>query len=169
MEIEVNRVSQLYKADRIGGIRGHEMLHTATKDLNSIFWQVSAMISQEHHKIDFLHKVKRSMGLDLQGPQYLSNPTIEALANFVIASRLYRTGLTDFRLLKKSGILARRLLRIDSICLRQDISDLIHRAKRFQPDPVNFQQEDSLEDVPIDYKESIPEYEKMEVKKIIKD
>ena len=38
MEVEINRISQLYKAKRIDGIRGHEQLHAATKDINSIFW-----------------------------------------------------------------------------------------------------------------------------------
>lgn len=64
MQIEINRVSQLYRADRIGGIRGHEMLHQATRDINSIFWQVSAMIGQEHNKIDSLHMARKFMKTD---------------------------------------------------------------------------------------------------------
>ena len=130
IQIEVNRVSQLYKADRIGGIRGHEMLHQATRDINKVFWQVSTMIGKEHQKIDYLHKVKRSMADPLNSQQYFSKPTLESLENLVKESKLFRSGLSDYGLLRKAGILARRLVRIDSIVLRQDIADLLHKAKR---------------------------------------
>jgi len=139
MEIEVNRVSQLYKADRIGGIRGHEMLHTATKDLNSIFWQVSAMISQEHHKIDFLHKVKRSMGLDLQGPQYLSNPTIEARSDpgfFVINPNFFyeiQTLKTPVIFTSISQLLFFKINILFSRLFRVKISDSNFRNKLYFP------------------------------------
>ena len=133
MQIEINRVTQLYKADRIGGIRGHEMLHQATKDINNLFWQVSAMIGQEHQKIDYLHKVKKAMQNPLEDQKYFSKPTIEALDNLLTTSKFYRIGVSPFSALRKAGILARRLVRIDSRILRQDISDLLYKAKRFTP------------------------------------
>ena len=133
MQIEINRVTQLYKADRIGGIRGHEMLHSASEDINKLFWQVSAMIGQEHNKIDYLHKVKKAMQHPLEDQKYFSKPTIEALDSLVTVSKFYRAGISPFSALRKAGILARKLVRIDCHVLRQDISDLLYKAKRFTP------------------------------------
>lgn len=142
MQIEINRVSQLYRAERI---RGHEMLHAARKDAEAIYWHACRVIASEHAKIDFLHKVKRSMEVPQPTGQYLTRPTLEALDNFALASKLYRTGLSDFGILKKAGTLARRLLRIDTICLRTDISDLIRKARKFTPQPEEFVKAEELD------------------------
>ncbi|MBA7554654.1 hypothetical protein ES705_47283 [subsurface metagenome] len=58
MQIEISRISQLYKTDQVTN-------HTAHKMLNQISRDIAELISQEHKKINFLRKVKRSMKTEI--------------------------------------------------------------------------------------------------------
>ena len=66
MKIEINRVSQFYKSDRITLIQTREMLQLARKDLRI----VHRMIRKERKKVDFLRKVKKSMDQKIQEGEY---------------------------------------------------------------------------------------------------
>ncbi|MBA7532670.1 hypothetical protein ES705_24900 [subsurface metagenome] len=65
IQIEINRVSQLYKKDRISNQMAHEILHQGSRD-------ISEMISREHEKINFMYQVKKSMSQKLPGKKYFS-------------------------------------------------------------------------------------------------
>ena len=140
MKVEIERVSQLYKANRIDGIRGHEMLHQGTKDLQDIYWKVSAMIGAEHRRINFLHQVKKSMSRPLNEKEYFSKPTIEALDNFALASKFQKSGLSEIAILKKMADTARRLVRMDARILRQEIRQVVRDARKVNPVEISAEQ-----------------------------
>lgn len=158
---EVRRISFLYQAGRIRGIKAHEMLHGCTKDLNTLFWKISAVIGREHSAIDAIHKINNSGQVWPDGRGYLSKRTAEAIDAFLLASKLYRSGdeVTSYSLVKKAGQLARRLIRTDSKVLCQDIRDLLYTARKHSPTP-EFEQEVIPEDV---------EMEDMKVRRVVQE
>lgn len=133
LEIEVNNIVTLYRLGRIRGQQAHQMLHDARKDVEQIFWSASGIVAQGHGKIDFLHKVKNAMGPDIEKGQFMSKPTLKALDDLVRSSKLYRRGVISYAGLRKTSRLARKLVRVDSIVLRQDIRDLTRKAREYDP------------------------------------
>lgn len=139
MEIEVRRIGHLYQAGRIGGIKGHEKLHQATKDLSTLYWRISAVIGREHSAIDAIHRINNSGKVWPDGRNYLSKRTADAIDAFLLASKLFRSGddVTNYSLLRDAGKLARRLIRVDAMVLRQDINDLLYTARKHPSTPVS--------------------------------
>ena len=132
MNIEVRRIAHLYQARRIRGIRAHEMLHGCTKDINTIFWQVSAEIGKAHQAIDNIHKINTG-SIHPDGRGYLSKRTCDAIQEMLVVSYMFRSGKTEYVELRKSAKIAQGLMKTDVRCLCQDIRDLLYRARKYEP------------------------------------
>ena len=141
MQVEINRVTHLYKANRISGTKGHEMLHLASKDINTLFWQVSTMISQEHGKINFLHKVKKSIEEDPESEVNFSDMEVRKVAGELPSKilpserskNLFEQFLESYYHKKpetpKIGKRAIRQIRADSRSMCIDIRNLLRKFK----------------------------------------
>jgi len=79
IQIEITRVSQLYKSDQIDSIKAKKMLHQASQDIKIFSRLGSAMIRQERKKIDFIRKVKKSMDQELPDDPELEDVSFEEM------------------------------------------------------------------------------------------
>ena len=140
LSIEVNRIPQLYQAGRIRGLKGHELLHDATKDLHTIFWDITTEIGQAHRDIDNIRGAKNSS----KGKGYLSQCVGDALQNLLAHSRLFRLGKSDYKELRTTAKLTQKIMKADVSSLSNEIDDMLYRARTEDPTDFVTQEEMSI-------------------------
>ena len=135
MQCTINNVQSLIIAEQITYEQGHKMLGQAHKDLQTLYYRVSANISKAENELTVLRRKGRFSGKQIAAPSILSLASQRAVVSLQSALRSYGDGECTRRQLRRAKRLMMDCINSDIAALNQECSDLISHAKVIPEDP----------------------------------
>ena len=128
-QCQINNVQSLIIAERITYEQGHKMLGQAHKDLQTLYYRVSAKISKAENELTVLRRKGRFSGKQIAAPSILSLASQRAVVSLQSALRSYGDGQCTRRQLRRAKRLMMDCINSDIAALNQETADLIRKAK----------------------------------------
>ena len=121
MRCEIHRVLQLLQSERITFERAHEMLHQGTKDIQVIYYDVSASLERAKYEVSKLRSKGPFDGRQLQSESVLSLNTVRAIRAMRTALGAFKKGGMSKRQLRRQARVMKDLLDRDAMTLNREI------------------------------------------------